>query len=266
MLFEYAVEPRAIAANWQTCRYLSEKFGFHRARLLSEYPKKWLPLAIEAAGHLRDVEKKTVVEKLIELKRVAGIRSGRIYDPEIGDWLTNAIAQRTVKSFHAIVASQNLHSHPSVLVADKVTDADPLMVAPRDVEVIMEAHALAAEMAMMIENARVVLFVDRFYDPFNAQYQNTLRECLSLMKSANHCNGCEIHHWDLPDSAPADAIEREARTKFGGVIPPDMTVTIYRWRRKPSGADLHARYLLTDRGESASTLVFRRKGTGGKLT
>jgi hypothetical protein len=61
MLYEYAVEPKAIASNRETCRYLSEKFGFHRARLLSEYPKKWLPLAIEAAGHLLDVEKKTVV-------------------------------------------------------------------------------------------------------------------------------------------------------------------------------------------------------------
>ena len=27
-----------------------------------------------------------------------------------------------------------------------------------------------------------------------------------------------------------------------------MTVTIYRWRQKPGGADFHARYLLTDRG------------------
>jgi hypothetical protein len=32
--------------------YLSEKFGFHRARVLSEYPKKWLRLAIEAAAPL----------------------------------------------------------------------------------------------------------------------------------------------------------------------------------------------------------------------
>jgi hypothetical protein len=57
MLYEYAVEPKAIASRWETCRYLSEKFGFHRARLLSEYPKKWLRLTIEAAEPLPDVEK-----------------------------------------------------------------------------------------------------------------------------------------------------------------------------------------------------------------
>ena len=57
MLYEYAVEPHAIAADWPTCRYLSEKFGFDRGRLIVLYPRKWLPLAIEAAGDLPDVPK-----------------------------------------------------------------------------------------------------------------------------------------------------------------------------------------------------------------
>jgi hypothetical protein len=32
------------------------------------------------------------------------------------------------------------------------------------------------------------------------------------------------------------------------VIPPGMTISIYRWREKNGGEDFHARYLLTDRG------------------
>jgi hypothetical protein len=75
MLYEYAVEPTAISANWQTCRYLAEKFGFDRGRLLALFPKKWLPLAIEATRHLPDYEKTRVVEKLVELKRRSSIRS-----------------------------------------------------------------------------------------------------------------------------------------------------------------------------------------------
>jgi hypothetical protein len=150
------------------------------------------------------------------------------------------------------------------LVANNVSDADPLMMAPRDVQVIMEAPALAKEMALMLENARVVAFVDAYYDPFNSQYQNTLRECLRLVKSGNRCTGCEIHHSDLSDSPPAEAIEREARAKFGRVIPLGMTVTIYRWRRKPGGADFHARYLLTDRGGIRVDAGFQAKGAGRK--
>jgi hypothetical protein len=191
MLYEYAVEPQAIASSWETCRYLSEKFGFHRARLLSEYPSKWLPLAIEAARHLPDLEKKTVVEKLIQLKRDAGIRSGRAFDPSNGDWLANAIEQQAIKPFHAILASRNPDGKVFVLVANEVSDADPLIVAPRDIRVVREARALAKEMALMLENARVVVFVDGYYDPFDARYQSTLAECLKLVKSANRCTNCD---------------------------------------------------------------------------
>jgi hypothetical protein len=184
---------------------------------LSEYPKKWLTLAIEASGHLRDVEKKTVVEKLIQLKRDAGIRAGRAYDPTNGDWLTNAVAQQGTKPFHAIVASQNPDGHAFILVADELSDADPLIVAPRDVRVVREAPALAKEMALLLENARVVVFVDAYYDPFKARYQSTLGECLKIVKSANRSANCDIHCLE-EHSAFATAIERSAKAKFGKVI------------------------------------------------
>jgi hypothetical protein len=84
MLYEYAVEPAAIVADWNTCRYLAEKFGFDRGRLLSLFPRKWFHMARDAAGHLPPMEKARVIEKLIELQRNASIRSGRAYDPLIG--------------------------------------------------------------------------------------------------------------------------------------------------------------------------------------
>jgi hypothetical protein len=86
MLYEYAVEPAAISSDRKTCLYLAEKFGFDRGRLLSLFPKRWLPLAIEAASRLPDVEKARVVEKLTKLKRDCSIRSGRNYDAAIGTW------------------------------------------------------------------------------------------------------------------------------------------------------------------------------------
>ena len=41
MLQEYAVEPAAIGSDWQTFRYLIEKFGFDQGRLISQFPKHW---------------------------------------------------------------------------------------------------------------------------------------------------------------------------------------------------------------------------------
>ena len=250
MLYEYAVEPEAIAANWETCRYLSEKFGFHRARLLSEYPKKWARLAIEATAPLPDYEKKRVIARIAQLKRDAGVHSGRAYDPASGDWLANAVAQQAINPFRAILASTNPGRCPFVLTTDEVHETDALMVAPRDIEVIREAPALATTMALLLENASYVLFVDGWYSPLNPKYQSTLCECLKLVKAANHSTICEIHCRE-ERCAPAEMIERNARAQFGRVIPPGMTITIYRWREKVGGADFHARYLLTRQGRNS---------------
>jgi hypothetical protein len=149
MLFEHAVEPQAITADWPTCRYLSEKFGFDRARLLSLYPAKWLPLSIDAASGLRDVEKKTVVERLLSLKRNASIRSGRSYDPTVKDWLGNAVAQQAIIPFHAILARQNPEARDFVLTTDDISETHPMMVAPHDVQVERDAPTLASRTAWL---------------------------------------------------------------------------------------------------------------------
>jgi hypothetical protein len=265
MLYEYGVEPRAITSTWQICLYLSEKFGFDRARLLALYPNGWLGLAIEAAARLPDVEKKTVIERLIELKRNASVRSGRAYDSVHRDWLSNAVAQQAIEPFRAILAAENPDAHAFILTTEEITEAHPLIAAPHDFEVIREAPVLAAAMALLLKSANTVLFVDAYYDPFNARYQSTLRECLKLIHATHPHAVCEIHHLDQPRCPPANAIERDAKAKFAAVIPKGMTVTIYRWREKNGGADFHARYLLTDRGGIRVDAGFSAEG-GGQRT
>ena len=248
MLYEYAVEPRAIAADWQTCRYLSEKFGFDRGRLLALYPKKWLPLAIEAADDLPDLQKKTVVEKLIRLKRDCSIRSGRAYDPELDNWLANAIAQQSVDPFHAIIAVDNAEGNEFVLPTNDLDESHPLFVAPHDSQVQRDVGSLVTAMSLLLRTATSLKFVDAYYDPFNTKYQTTLRACLELVNTGNPNAVCEIHHLDHNRCPPTDAIEREAHVKFRNIIPDGMKITIYRWREKEDGEDFHARYLLTDKG------------------
>ena len=111
---EYAVEPDAVAANWERCRYISEKFGFDKGRVLSLFPKNWLKLAIEvintvgSEGDIKPLEKKRIIEMLRKLKRDCAIASGRDYDPDSKrGWLSNAIGQQSSKPFHAIIATEN---------------------------------------------------------------------------------------------------------------------------------------------------------------
>ena len=248
MLYEYAVEPHAIATDWPTCRYLSEKFGFNRGRLIVLYPKKWLMLAIRAAGDLPDVQKKTVVEKLRCLKRDCSIRSGRDYDPTLPDWLANAVAQHAIDPFRAVIASDNTGGQEFVLQVNDLDETHPLFTVPHDCQVQRDVASLATAMSLMLKTARRVLFVDAYYDPFNEKYQNTLRACLGLVQTANPGAVCEVHHLDHERSPTAEAVEREAHTIFRSVIPAGLKLTIHRWREKGDGEDFHARYLLTDKG------------------
>ena len=137
------------------------------------------------------------------------------------------------------------------------------MRVPHDFEVRRDATCIARAMAMMLTSVNSVLFVDAYYDPFNARYQNTLRECLKVVHAANPRAICEIHHLELSRSPPIDAIEREAKAKFSSVIPIGM-MTIYRWRQKNGGADFHARYLLTDRGGIRVDAGFSAEGADQK--
>lgn len=249
MLFEYAVEPNSIGTSWERFYNVVEKFGFDRGRLISQFPKAWFRLVHEAANGLNPVEKKRIEAALIQAKQTRVIRTNRPYDADSRSWLQNAIEQHARSPFHAIIAGSNPSAHQSVLLVNDMDESQPLMAATHDQRVSRDAASLATAMKMMLQSASFVAFVDAYYDPFDLRFQNTIRDCLQILKAANPLAICEIHHLDRVRNCPSiDAIEREARAKFGAVIPDGMTISLYRWKQKPGGNDFHARYLLTDRG------------------
>ena len=73
---EYAVEPAAIGADWETFRYLIDKFGFDKGRLISRMPKRWEKKVIAAAkdAGLPDVRMKSLVERLRQTKKATRCR------------------------------------------------------------------------------------------------------------------------------------------------------------------------------------------------
>jgi len=249
MLFEYAVEPKAIGSTWQNFRYLIEKFGFDRGRLISQFPKAWFREVYEASAAMKPVERKRLEESLNRAKQSKVIRSGRPYDPALGSWLQNAVIQHALAPFHAIVAEENSDSLGYVMVADEVDEAHPLMVSPRTWEVERVGLSLAGAMEPLLRSARTVLFVDRFFDIRNAHHNETLKACLDIL-SANGGAGvrCEIHFCDHDTRPPTEVVERSARHWLRDVIPDGMSIVLFSWAEKPGGEDFHARDLLTDRG------------------
>lgn len=260
MLFEYAVEPQAIGSSWQTFLYLIEKFGFDRGRLISRLPGKWEKKVIQAAKEagVPDIRLASIIERLRHAK-LAVVDLGRSYDCE-KSWIENALAEHQRAPFHAIIAQQNLGGNEAVLPVADIGEHQPLMVVAQDRAVSREGESIAGALSGFLRVSNRILFVDPFFDPYNARYKSTLRACLAVVKADNPGAACEIHY-RYHNNKPTNAeLEGEAANLFNGVIPEGLAVSVYCWRQKNGGADFHARYLLTERGGVGIDAGFSAEG------
>jgi hypothetical protein len=59
MIHEYAVDP-ALLNNWERFRYLTEKFGVCRGRLISRFPKRWKAMVYDGLSSVGEIERKKI--------------------------------------------------------------------------------------------------------------------------------------------------------------------------------------------------------------
>ena len=248
MHYEYAVEPQAIGSSWETFRYLIEKFGFDKGRLISQFPKSWFREVYQATDALTPIQKKKVEEALNQAKKNKVVRFKRNFDRSIGSWLDNALAEHQRHPFHAIIASSAPNGAAQVLQADTVDETDPLMNVRHEDDIPRNVAAISAALREFLRFGSRLVFVDPFIDPFNQRQKNMFRELLKTVADLNPGAECEIHY-RYHDGKPCnDDLEREASGLFGDVIPLGIRISLFCWREKEGGEDFHARYLLTEKG------------------
>ena len=165
MHHEYAVEPTAIGASWETFLYVFEKFGFQRGRLISRFPKKWESLVIDAARNadIGDLARKRIVEKLTQGKRTTLIRRGRDYNPTLGNWADNALASHATEPFRAIIAHEERPDEAVVSLAE-LDETHHLMEAPTSRDVPRTAVELSGACRYLLHAAREINLVDPYFD------------------------------------------------------------------------------------------------------
>jgi hypothetical protein len=257
MFREYAVEPEAVGSSWQTCRYVIEKFGFDRGRLISEFPKGWLKEVYDVTLSLQPVERKRVEETLRSAKRRL-IRRARPYD-RADDWLLNALREHKRSAFHGIIVRDNASSNADLLVADELAENAPGLMLARSAAVPRDASSIASALSMLLAHGSRLAFVDPFFDLFDQKYKKPLKECLQIAKTQNSIVECEIHYRYHEDNVEPSHIEKNA-VVFCGLIPQGMKLKIHCWRQKVGGEDFHARYFLTDRGGLGVDAGFSEEG------
>jgi hypothetical protein len=259
MFHEYAVEPQVIGSSWQTCRYVIEKFGFDKGRLISEFPKSWLREVYDATLNLPDVEKKRVVEALTLAKQKL-IRSGRPFNPASGDWLYNALTEHARLPFKGIIARQNSAKSSDVLIAEDLDERSPQMIVATSLAISRDAVSIATALSGFIVHGSRIVFVDPYFDLFNQKYKNTLKQCLLLAKARNPTADIEIHYKYHDKKVEPSHIEKSVTSALGGLIPSGMEIKVFCWAQKDGGEDFHARYLLTERGGIGVDAGFSAEG------
>ncbi len=260
MHHEYAVEPRVMGSSWEMFRYLIEKFGFDKGRLIAEYPRKgWFRAVYDAAGAMPATQKSRFEILLKGAKGTKVVRTGRPYDAGL-DWLPNALTEHNRRPFQAIIAAENSGANDCVLVAAEMDENNPRMLAPNSMSVPRDATSLAKAVSALLVHGSSILVVDPFYDPFNPRYKDAIRECLRIVKEKNASAICEVHFRYHPNGLSPSAIEREAGNIFPGVIPDGIAIRIFCWKERPGGADFHARYVLSNVGGIGVDAGFSAEG------
>jgi hypothetical protein len=133
---EYAVEPAAIGADWNTFKYIIEKFGYDKGRLISRLPGKWEKKVLAAAkgAGVSDIQISSMIERLknTNMTRIADF--GRTYDGS-QCWVDNALREHAVRPFRGIICAEKPAGCAEALTAADCDEENDLMEAPisRDV-------------------------------------------------------------------------------------------------------------------------------------
>ena len=252
MHYEYAVEPAAIGSSWDTFRYVFEKFGFQKGRLISRFPKKWERLVIEAASDagVGNLARTKLVEKLLQGKRTTLIRTGRAYDPALGNWTDNALASHATKPFRGIIAYADRPEDGIIPVAE-LDEAHSLMVAPTSCDIPRSAADLAGACHLLLLAAREIDLVDPYFHLGidGEDYCSPLEEMMTAMRAAGKENVCIRIHSTSHNRHPGQlAILQDPQRWVRVNIPTSYELHLYAWEQRPGGEDLHDRFLLSDCG------------------
>ncbi len=245
MIYEYALEP-VLLNNWKDFRYFAEKFGVPKGRLISRYPRKWERMVLASLTGCGEIERKTIEEALVNLKRYLLPRHHEWRDET--DWLSNAETEHTKRPFHAVIAAANPRNRDFVLDADGVSEANSLWRLPILLPVQRVATVMAQRVAPLLCFSKRILFIDPHFRPQEIRWRRSLQAFLEVATNTRRPGEvlkAEIH---VNNEIEINYFKAQCQKCLPEVIPIGLRVRIVQWQEKPLGEKLHNRFILTDIG------------------
>lgn len=251
MHYEYAVDPTAIGSDWNNFKYLIEKFGFDKGRLISKFPGKWEKKVIAAAkdAGMPDVRMKSLVEKLSHANKQRIADCSRDYDSE-KSWLENAIKLHSARPFRAIISSDNDPSCTAAIAIDECDEEHVLINTPISRDIPRTSEMIAEALLLLSLSSNQIDIIDPYFD-INSRTQNftgPLKGLLDKLHEIGSVNKVIRVHWRSNDRRPT--IEHLATTLPSTElpIPEGFVLELLEWKEVEGGEDFHDRYVLGDNG------------------
>lgn len=242
MLREFAVDP-ALFGDFQEFRYLIEKFGVTKARMITEFPKKWRKMVYASATGFTPRQRKQLQVWLSDKATMFLVPSGRDFCSS-GDWLTDAELAHDQNPFHAILANENPRNHDKILVtADTLLESEPLFDCPREILMPRTPEEFAKVAGPLLKWSRQIIFVDP-YVRAQKQWNNSLKAMFHYIQDSASVQYCAI---DTPQGIEKSYRLDELKNKWPQLIPKGKNLE-FILLAKDQGKDTHNRYILTERG------------------
>lgn len=240
---EYAVEPTAFRDH-RDIRYLFEKFGFHTGRLLVAFPGRWVRLVYDHLDGLPELERKRAVELLRKYKDDRVIPCGEPYVSSV-TWVVNAAAIRSRGVVDdAIAASPNEQGLPTLEETDERFFGAPMAL------VAMRATNYASVARRLIQHSHQMVLVDPYFDVARSSNQSVLGAFLDVARGGKCTNVRILCRYDEPSSPRYDQQrhDKEVSRILRGMVHAGQFVTIEQVDDGGSRFEMHARYLISDKG------------------
>lgn len=151
-------------ANWNHYQSIKLAFGVEQARIIAQFPKKWKQHAKKA---VRDSSLTTMKQhRIIETLSSPSFQNALVYKDRIFlhdlEWIEDAIAAQDVKPFHAVIATSTSGQHGFVLDVDDLAD-NALFQCRKDCRMPRDAEGFRSVVSPLIEIADEIYFVDTYF-------------------------------------------------------------------------------------------------------
>lgn len=263
MLKEYAIEPQAMGSDLNLFCLLMGYFGVERGRLISQFPKNWSQQVIETAtaSGMQPIKLLSLVERLRSAKQDVLTRRGRTYDPNLENWLANALVEHAKIPFHAIVASNNPGANSAVIDMSDFDATSHLLSVNTCQEVPRTALGIGDALVPLLQMAKEVIIVDPYFEIFKPKYIAPLRSIFEKLDANNSAVKLIQVHRKFDDGPyNLEAISANAPESLNAVIPEGCRLEVFEWAELPDGHDFHDRFLLCDCGGVSIGAGFSAEG------